>query len=190
MSPLAILPFAAASVAAALRILEVRKKRATVHGKVSETFTLRLFVLAEAAMLIGSIVEYILRGYPFSWPLLLAGVVCSAFSFCLRHAAISALGRFWSLHVEIRENHELVRSGPFRWVRHPAYASMILEVTSFGLILHAFYMLLLIPVIFLPVVLIRLKTEETALLEKFGDAYREYQRSTPAILPLKTTKSK
>ena len=61
----------------------------------------------------------------------------AVFSFWLRARAIAALGRFWSLHVEIRENHEFVKTGPFRWMRHPVYFSMILELASICLILHA-----------------------------------------------------
>ncbi|NDJ15643.1 MAG: hypothetical protein EBY17_31475, partial [Acidobacteriia bacterium] len=41
------------------------------------------------------------------------------------------------LHVEIRETHQFVRTGPFRWMRHPTYFSMILELLSAAFILQA-----------------------------------------------------
>ena len=65
--------------------------------------------------------------------------------FRLRWAAIAALGKFWSLHVEMRENHEFVQSGPFRFMRHPTYFSMILETAALGLICSAWWMLAVIP---------------------------------------------
>ena len=177
-----------ALLVAAARIVEVRTKRNIIAGKTKAKITLCLLVLAELALLIGSIIEFIKRGHPFSWELLLAGCACALLSFWIRRLAIAELGKFWSLHIEIRDSHELIQSGPFRWVRHPAYLSMILEVASFAIILHAFYMLAAIPLFFLPVLMIRLKTEEVALIEKFGSAYREYQKRTPAIFPYKIQK--
>jgi protein-S-isoprenylcysteine O-methyltransferase Ste14 len=97
--------------------------------------------------------------------------------------AIAALGKFWSLHVEIRENHEFIQTGPFRWVRHPTYLSMILELLALALICNAFFTLLLIPLFFLPVLIMRIRIEEVALVEKFGDAYRNFQRTKSAVIP-------
>jgi protein-S-isoprenylcysteine O-methyltransferase Ste14 len=131
------------------------------------------------------VIEFFLRGKVFHWHWLLLGVICSIFSFWLRRQAIAALGKFWSLHVEIRENHEFVQSGPFRWVRHPAYFSMILELVGLTVILNAFYTLLIVPFIFIPVLLMRLRIEEAALIEKFGEAYKEYRKRTPALFPYK-----
>jgi protein-S-isoprenylcysteine O-methyltransferase Ste14 len=136
-------------------------------------------------MAAGSIAEYVLRGGGFSWVTLIAGIVCSIASFKLRWAAIAALGKFWSLHVEIRENHEFVQSGPFRFVRHPTYFSMILELASFPLFCSAWFMLILIPVAYIPALILRLRLEEPALVNKFGDAYREYQRRVPMLIPYK-----
>jgi len=185
MDLLLYLPIFTVVLIVTARIIEVGTKRQTIPGKTREKTTLRLFILTEMVMLFGSIIEYAWREYPFSWGLLAGGVVCALFSFWIRRQAIAELGKFWSLHIEIRDNHELIQGGPFRWVRHPAYFSMILEVASMGIILHAFYMLAAVPLFFLPVLFFRLKTEEAALIEKFGDKYREYQRRTPAILPFK-----
>jgi protein-S-isoprenylcysteine O-methyltransferase Ste14 len=87
--------------------------------------------------------------------------------------------------VEIRDNHEFVQSGPFRFVRHPAYFSMILELLALALICNAFFTLLLIPIFFVPVLIMRIRIEEVALVEKFGDAYRTFQRTKPALIPWK-----
>jgi protein-S-isoprenylcysteine O-methyltransferase Ste14 len=115
-----------------------------------------------------------------------AGWVCAATSFAIRRQAIAALGRFWSLHVEIRKDHELVKDGPFRWVRHPTYLSMVLELLAGGLILNAWYSLIGVSLLFVPTLLVRIQIEEAALVAKFGDAYQNYQRSTPALFPYKT----
>ena len=185
MHSISLLPVFAVAVIVAARIIEVRTKRRIIEGKKKETTTLRLFIVTEMGMVIGSLTEYARRGYPVSWGLVAGGLLCALCSFWIRRRAIAELGKFWSLHIEIRDNHELIRSGPFRWVRHPAYFSMILEVASIGIILHAFYMLAAIPVFFLPVLFLRLTFEEKALIEKFGEVYRQYRRETPALLPYK-----
>ncbi len=184
-------PIITAAVVYFVRIAEVKTKRDTVAGPVRENLTLRLFVLIGTIMTFGSIAEYVfLRRGDFSWIALAAGVACAVFSFKIRWAAIAALGRFWSLHVEIRDNHEFVQSGPFRFLRHPVYFSMVLELAAFGLICSAWFMLLIVPFAFIPALILRLRLEEPALVEKFGDTYRDYQRRVPMLIPYKWPSAK
>ena len=168
-----------------LRIRELKAKRGAIPGKVSETGTLRAFVAAGTILLGGSVLEFILRGRQVNAMVFVTGLICAIISFWLRHNAIQALGRFWSLHVEIREQHEFVENGPFRWVRHPTYLSMILELLAAALMLNAFFTLAAVLVLFVPILMIRVHIEETALVEKFGQLYRSYQDRTPAIFPYK-----
>ena len=167
------------------RLIELKTDRGIIPGTVKETVTLRLFMLAGTLMLGGGILEFFLRGSGLRWWSFGLGWTCALISFAIRKRAIRALGRFWSLHVEIRDNHSFVRSGPFRFVRHPTYLSMILELCSLGLILNAVFTPVLVAGIFIPALILRVRIEETALVEKFGDAYREYQRTTPALIPYK-----
>ena len=131
------------------------------------------------------VAEFLLGGAVWSWPSFCAGWVLALVSFGLRTRAIAALGPFWSLHIEIRQQHEFVRTGPFRWVRHPAYLSMLLELVAGPLIMSAFFSLWIVPVFFLPILIWRVRSEEAAMVEKFGEAYRIYQRTTPALFPYK-----
>lgn len=165
------------------RILELGTKRNTDSGVIRERLTLTLFILAGVVMLACGIAELTICKRQVTAGLFVAGWVCGLLSFYVRRQAIGALGRFWSLHVEIRNHHQLIKTGPFRWMRHPTYFSMILELLSGCLILNARYALVATAVFFLPTLWWRLRLEETALIEKFGDDYRAYQQSTPAIIP-------
>jgi protein-S-isoprenylcysteine O-methyltransferase Ste14 len=185
-----VLPIASVLVIYLVRMVELKTKRNTIPGPIKENLTLRLFMLAGTLMLIGSITEFFLRRSGLFWPTFIAGWVCALLSFGIRRRAIAALGQFWSLHVEIRENHQFVRTGPFRWVRHPTYFSMILELLCLGLILNAYISLAVTALVFIPALLLRLKLEEAALVEKFGAAYQAYQRERPAIIPYKWPDSK
>ena len=182
---LGVLPIVSVLVIFAARMLELGTKRDTISGPVRENLTFRLFLLAGVLMLGGGITEFVLKGMAISWPMFAAGWAAALASFVIRRSAIAALGRFWSLHVEIRENHQLVKEGPFRFMRHPTYFSMILELLSAGLVLGAFYSLAIVLLVFIPALYLRLKLEEFALIEKFGDAYKSYQKTTPAIFPYK-----
>jgi protein-S-isoprenylcysteine O-methyltransferase len=167
------------------RMVELRTKRDTIAGEVRETRTLTWFVATGTLMLVGALVEFFWRQPDWNTTTFALGWACGLASFGIRRRAIAALGKFWSLHVEIRETHQFVRTGPFRWMRHPTYFSMILELLAAALILQAPVTLVVVTLLFVPAMLERVRLEESALMEKFGDAYRAYQRSTPAVIPWK-----
>ena len=167
------------------RMVELRAKRDTLPGRVQETQTLRWFVLIGTLMLAGALGEFCWRQPDWNLTTFVLGWVCGLASFALRRSAITALGKFWSLHVEIREAHEFVRGGPFRWMRHPTYCSMILELLAAAFILQAPVALAVVALLFTVALVERVRLEETALVEKFGEAYRAYQQSTPAVIPWK-----
>jgi protein-S-isoprenylcysteine O-methyltransferase Ste14 len=167
----------------AARILELRARRDTIAGQIRESATLRAFVLIGTFMCIGSIAEFLSVGPPFSPYFFAAGWALAIGSFWLRRTSIRALGKFWSLHVEIRPVHELVLSGPYRWMRHPTYLSMVLELSSFALLLQSRVTSAVTFALFVPTLAWRIRIEEESLVEKFGQAYTEYQRTTPALFP-------
>jgi protein-S-isoprenylcysteine O-methyltransferase Ste14 len=94
-----------------------------------------------------------------------------------------ALGRHWSGILEIHKDHELVKSGPYRLVRHPMYSTFFLW--SFGIaVLSSNWLIFLVytvAVIFM--YLCRVSSEEEMMVEKFGDAYKEYMIQTGRLLP-------
>ena len=184
------LPLASVVLIYLTRMIELRTRRDTIAGPVRERLTLRLVVLAGTLMVAGSIVEFLLRHLKLNEWTFGGGWMCAVASVVVRRKAIAALGKFWSLHVEIREHHQFVQTGPFRWVRHPTYFSMILELVAAGLILNAWCALLVVALVFVPALILRLRLEEAALVEKFGERYRAYQRSTPALVPYKIPQAK
>lgn len=177
------LPIIAVLAVFAERMREVFAKRQTVPGKTQEKLTFNLFMLCGLAIVVGGIVEYLLRGLSLWWPTFVPGLVLSIASFAVRRAAIRALGRFWSVHVEMREGHEFVRSGPFAYARHPVYFSMVLELLGTAMLLNAWFSLGAVLVVFVPTMMLRVRIEEQALVAQFGGAYREYMKATPAIIP-------
>jgi protein-S-isoprenylcysteine O-methyltransferase Ste14 len=177
------LPVLAVVIVFAERMREVFTKREILPGRKMATWTFKVFMVCGQLIVVGGIAEYYLRhGTPW-WPAFFVGLLFSISSFIIRRSAIRALGRFWSLHVEMRDGHEFVQTGPFVYARHPTYFSMILELLGTGLMLGAWWTLAVVFLVFTPTMIARVRIEERALIQQFGDMYRAYIRTTPAILP-------
>jgi protein-S-isoprenylcysteine O-methyltransferase Ste14 len=93
------------------------------------------------------------------------------------------LGANFSSTLILRDGHELIERGPYRWVRHPMYTSFL--VMSAGmLLLSANWVVGGGPLSFLPLLmLVRTPREERMLLACFGDDYRAYMARTGRYLP-------
>jgi protein-S-isoprenylcysteine O-methyltransferase Ste14 len=92
------------------------------------------------------------------------------------------LGRNWSGEITIKEDHELIRSGPYRTVRHPIYSGLLLMYAGTAIVsgqAHALLGLLLAIVAYLR----KTRMEEANLVNAFGARYHEYRGDTWAIVP-------
>jgi protein-S-isoprenylcysteine O-methyltransferase Ste14 len=112
-----------------------------------------------------------------------AGAALGVVSLLLLSWVHRHLGRNFSTTLHIREDHTLITTGPYRYVRHPMYAAFILWATSFFLlsgepVLTGFFM-----ISFLIVMIVRTPREEAQLVSVFGNEYREYIRRTGRFLP-------
>jgi isoprenylcysteine carboxyl methyltransferase (ICMT) family protein YpbQ len=178
-----LLPIVSVILIVALRLKEMGTRRDLIPGHIYEQLTFRLLLSIGTSISIASIAEYCLLRRQISWPSFFLGWIFGLSAFAIRRRAIEALGRFWSLHVEIRPQHVFVHHGPFRFVRHPAYATMVLELLALTTIAQAWFTMLAIPLLYGPVLWRRIRLEERALTEKFGEVYAQYRRTTPALIP-------
>jgi protein-S-isoprenylcysteine O-methyltransferase Ste14 len=102
----------------------------------------------------------------------------------LSWASIRNLGPQWRLDAGLNADHQLVRTGPYRFVRHPIYASMFAMLLATGFVVASWPLLLAAIVIFLIGTEIRVRIEDALLASRFGDQFHTYERSVPAYIPL------
>ena len=101
----------------------------------------------------------------------------------LRLWAIRVLGRFFRGVVHVQEDHQVVRDGPYRVLRHPAYTGALVAV--FGLALASDNLLSVVALFgcALVGVLYRIRVEERVLISALGEAYTGYAATTSRLLP-------
>jgi protein-S-isoprenylcysteine O-methyltransferase Ste14 len=92
------------------------------------------------------------------------------------------IGRNWGVPMSLRENHELVTSGPYAWVRHPIYSGLWLAMAGSGLFYLAtfFTFIALLLTIYYIIAAFR---EERTMLETFPQQYPQYQKQTKMFIP-------
>jgi protein-S-isoprenylcysteine O-methyltransferase Ste14 len=113
----------------------------------------------------------------------LAIIVLCGGAIALFAASARALGANWSIVARTRSDHQLIRSGPYSLVRHPIYLGLLLFLLSLAVALGHFAQLMVAVPIYLAGTLIRTRIEDRLLETKFGDEFRDYARTTPAIIP-------
>ena len=92
------------------------------------------------------------------------------------------LGANWSATVTLKQGHSLIRSGPYRHVRHPIYTGRLLAFAGSALALAQWRGLLALLLV-TGSLWLKLRREERWLLQHFGDDYAEYRKTSWALLP-------
>ena len=167
---------------------ERRAKKIGVSKSLFDRRESGLLLLALVGLFVIPLV-YVLTGFPalFDRPfrpvVTWFGVATMVAALWLFRRSHVDLGRNWSISLQVREQHALVKTGIYRLIRHPMYSSFFLLGVA---------QMLLLPNWFAGVVGIagagllfafRVRREEQMMLESFGDDYRSYMAQTKRIIP-------
>jgi protein-S-isoprenylcysteine O-methyltransferase Ste14 len=133
-----------------------------------------------------------MAGYLFVWSVgprpkppasLLAGVLCGCLAVVLSWTAIRSLGKQLRVEAGLYADHELIRGGPYRIVRHPIYAGMLAIYLATALIWPPWIMAAIGLVLFVAGTEIRVHIEDSLLQSRFGRQFADYKAKTPAYIP-------
>ena len=114
---------------------------------------------------------------------LIAIVLLIAFGAGFRLWAIVTLGRYFRAVVHIQEGHRVVRSGPYRVLRHPSYTGLLVATIGVGLLLGNIGSAVVFEVLVVAGVLYRIRVEEKVLVGALGEDYTDYMRVTKRLIP-------
>jgi protein-S-isoprenylcysteine O-methyltransferase len=112
------------------------------------------------------------------------GVILFAAGIFLRWYSIIHLGRFFTINVAIAADHQLIDTGPYRFIRHPSYTGALVAFIGFGMVLGNWASLLVISLPVMLAFLYRIKVEERALIQALGQRYLDYATRTNRLIPL------
>jgi protein-S-isoprenylcysteine O-methyltransferase Ste14 len=92
------------------------------------------------------------------------------------------IGRNWSATVTVKEDHELIRRGPYALVRHPIYSGLLLAFIGSAVVRGEWRGVLAVLIV-IAALWRKLRLEERWMSETFGDQYRDYRKHTAALIP-------
>ncbi len=101
----------------------------------------------------------------------------------IRVWAIQTLGKHFTATVMLNDDHRLVRSGPYQWVRHPSYLGAFMAILGCPVFLNAYWAVLIAFMAMTIAYYLRIGVEEKMLSAYFGEQYGEYQQNTKRIIP-------
>lgn len=111
-----------------------------------------------------------------------AGIAFIGLGLLLRWISIFRLKKHFTVSVSIKEGHQLIQTGLYKNMRHPAYSGSLLSFLGLGLALNSWLSFL---IIFLPILLAfsyRISVEETVLRKAFGNEYEDYAKRTRKLV--------
>jgi protein-S-isoprenylcysteine O-methyltransferase Ste14 len=93
------------------------------------------------------------------------------------------LKKYFTVDVTIMDDHRLIRSGLYKYIRHPSYSGLLISALGLGITMVNW---LSVIIIFIPqtvMILMRIKEEEIALAKRFGGDFKDYQSKTKRLVP-------
>ena len=112
------------------------------------------------------------------------GLVMLIAGVAIRWSAIHTLGKYFTGIVTIKNDHRLIRNGLYKHIRHPAYTGALLAHLGLGLSFANWFSIGFSSIPFFVAAFYRMRVEEQALQETFGDDYLDYSASTKRLIPL------
>jgi protein-S-isoprenylcysteine O-methyltransferase Ste14 len=102
----------------------------------------------------------------------------------LRIWSFRTLGRYFTFTVQTSRDQPVITDGPYRLIRHPSYAGLLLVFMAVGLFIGNWWSLVGLTVAIAGGLVFRIRVEERALMQNLGDRYRDYAASHKRLVPL------
>ncbi len=120
-----------------------------------------------------------LGGY---WVVLL-GLLLIVAGLAIRWVAILTLGKFFTVDINVANDHRIIDQGIYKYVRHPAYSGSLFSFLGLGLSFSNWLSVLIIIIPITAAFIYRISLEEKALKQALGDEYINYAKATKRLIP-------
>ena len=101
----------------------------------------------------------------------------------LRRYCWRTLGEYFTGDVRARADQPVIRTGPYRLVRHPSYTAGMMMNIGIGLALGSWASFALLTIATIATYMYRVRVEERALLNAIGEPYRDYMKESKRFIP-------
>lgn len=116
-------------------------------------------------------------------PVFVIGVALLIFGSLLRRWCFRTLGEYFTGDVKARADQPVIRTGPYRYVRHPSYTAGIMMFSGIGLALGNWVSFVLITIASIATYWYRVTIEERALLGTIGEPYASFMKERKRFIP-------
>lgn len=157
----------------------------TKRDKSSDKFSILVILIMSSVSVVASVVEwaYINDAIESSLLFTAAGAFLLITGISIRVWAIRTLGKHFTATVTLTNDHQLVKAGPYQWVRHPSYLGAFMAIVGCPVFLNA-YCAGLIAILSMTIAYyLRIGVEEKMLSAYFGKQYEDYKKNTKRIIP-------
>jgi len=101
----------------------------------------------------------------------------------LRLWSFHTLGRYFTFTVQTSRDQPVIADGPYRLIRHPSYAGLLLVIVAVGLVIGNWLSLVCLTVAVAIGLVFRIRVEERALVQNLGEGYRDYAATHKRLVP-------
>jgi protein-S-isoprenylcysteine O-methyltransferase Ste14 len=166
-------------------VAALRTKRTLQRESIGSRLTYTIPVVAAFYILLGNDINWGWlqnRLYPGSIAIAATGVALTAAGIAVAIWARFYIGQNWSGTVTIKVGHQLIRTGPYAWVRHPIYSGILLASLGTALVRREPRGLIALALLWIAFS-IKSRREEAFMRQTFGPEYDAYSNTTGALLP-------
>lgn len=154
--------------------------------KQSDKLSILLILIASSISVFSSVIEwaYFTPDKSQINSVTVIGFIFLLIGICFRVWSINVLGKNFTATVKITREHELIKTGPYKLIRHPSYLGAFVAIIGCPVFLNNTYTIFISCIAMTIAYYFRINVEEKTLSNHFGKYYEDYKKDTYRLLPL------
>lgn len=155
-------------------------------NKQSDKLSILLILIASSISVFSSVIEwaYFTPDKSQINSVTVIGFIFLLIGICFRVWSINVLGKNFTATVKITREHELIKTGPYKLIRHPSYLGAFVAIIGCPVFLNNTYTIFISCIAMIIAYYFRINVEEKTLSNHFGKYYEDYKKDTYRLLPL------